>query len=56
MWGMDVSEPAGDVVVRAREAGLLVLTAGDHTLRFLPPLVTSRADLARGLTILEQML
>ena len=56
MWGMDVSEPAGDVVVRAREAGLLVLTAGDHTLRFLPPLVTSRADLARGLTILEQVL
>ena len=56
MWGMDVSEPAGDVVARAREAGLLILTAGDHTLRFLPPLVTSRADLARGLTILEQVL
>ena len=56
MWGMDVSEPASDVVARAREAGLLILTAGDHTLRFLPPLVTSRADLARGLTILEQVL
>jgi predicted acetylornithine/succinylornithine family transaminase len=56
MWGMDVNEPAGDVVARAREAGLLILTAGDHTLRFLPPLVTSRVDLARGLTILEQVL
>ena len=56
MWGMDVSEPAGDVVARAREAGLLILTAGDHTLRFLPPLVTSREDLARGLPILAGVL
>jgi acetylornithine/N-succinyldiaminopimelate aminotransferase len=56
MWGMDIGEPAGDVVTRARDAGLLILTAGDHTLRFLPPLVTSREDLARGLTILERVL
>jgi acetylornithine/N-succinyldiaminopimelate aminotransferase len=56
MWGIDVGEPAGDVVARAREAGLLVLTAGDHTVRLVPPLVTSREDLDRGLTILEQVL
>ena len=56
MWGVDIGEPAGDVVARAREAGLLILTAGDHTLRFLPPLVTSREDLARGLTILERVI
>jgi acetylornithine/N-succinyldiaminopimelate aminotransferase len=56
MWGLDVGEPAGDVVARAREAGLLVLTAGDHTLRLLPPLVASQGDLARGLAILEQVL
>jgi predicted acetylornithine/succinylornithine family transaminase len=56
MWGIDIGEPAGDVVARAREAGLLILTAGDHTLRFLPPLVTSRDDLTRGLTILERVI
>jgi predicted acetylornithine/succinylornithine family transaminase len=56
MWGIDIGEPAGDVVARARDAGLLILTAGDHTLRFLPPLVTTREDLARGLTILEQVI
>jgi len=56
MWGLDVGEPAGDVVGRAREAGLLVLTAGDHTVRILPPLVTSQDDLERGLGILEQVL
>ena len=56
MWGVDVGEPAGDVVARAREAGLLVLTAGDHTVRILPPLIASHDDLARGLAILEQVL
>jgi predicted acetylornithine/succinylornithine family transaminase len=56
MWGIDVSEPAGEVVNRARDAGLLVLTAGDHTVRLLPPLVTSREDLERGLGILERVL
>ena len=56
MWGIDVSEPAAEVVARAREAGLLVLTAGDHTVRILPPLITSHEDLARGLAILEQVL
>ena len=56
MWGVDVSEPAGEVVARARDAGLLILTAGDHTLRFLPPLVMTREDLARGLAIIEQVI
>ncbi len=53
MWGVDVSEPAGDIVARAREKGLLVLTAGEHTLRILPPLVATRAELANGLARLE---
>jgi acetylornithine/succinyldiaminopimelate/putrescine aminotransferase len=53
MWGVDTHEPAGAIVERAREAGLLVLTAGEHTLRLLPPLVISRDDLARGVSVLE---
>ena len=56
MWGVDVGEPAGEVVARARDAGLLILTAGDHTVRLLPPLVMTREDLARGLAILEQVI
>ena len=56
LWGIDVLEPAGDVVSRAREAGVLVCSAGDHTVRLLPPLVISRADLARGIGLLEAAL
>ncbi|HEX7545322.1 MAG TPA: aminotransferase class III-fold pyridoxal phosphate-dependent enzyme, partial [Gemmatimonadaceae bacterium] len=53
MWGIDVVDPAKDVVARALDAGLLVCSAGEHTLRLLPPLVMSRKDLERGLGILE---
>jgi predicted acetylornithine/succinylornithine family transaminase len=56
MWGIDVMQAAGEVVGRAREAGLLICGAGDHTLRILPPLIAGRDDLARGLSILEEVL
>jgi predicted acetylornithine/succinylornithine family transaminase len=56
MWGIDVVEPAADIVSRGWEAGLLVITAGEHTLRLLPPLTIERQDLQKGLSILEKIL
>jgi predicted acetylornithine/succinylornithine family transaminase len=55
IWGLDVVESANDIVKRGWESGLLALTAGEHTLRILPPLVMNRDDLARGLQILENI-
>ena len=56
MWGVDVVEPAASVVTRGWDAGLLIITAGDHTLRILPPLIAQRDDLEKGLAILERIL
>ncbi|HUQ99489.1 MAG TPA: acetylornithine/succinylornithine family transaminase [Gemmatimonadaceae bacterium] len=56
MWGVDVMEPAAEIVKRGWNEGLLALTAGDHTLRILPPLIMERDDLARGLAILESVI
>ncbi|MEW5914851.1 MAG: acetylornithine transaminase [Gemmatimonadota bacterium] len=56
MWGVDIGEPAGDVIARAREKGLLLVSAGEHTIRLLPPLVISRDDVAAGLALLEESL
>ena len=56
MWGVDVVEPAAQVVERARDAGVLILSAGDHTLRLLPPLVMTQADLGEALSRLEGVL
>ena len=55
MWGVDVVEPAAEIVQRGWDAGFLVITAGEHTLRLLPPLVMERKDLERGLAILERI-
>ena len=56
MWGMDVHEPAATIIGRAFSRGLLIISAGEHTLRFLPPLVITRDELTAGLAILEQSL
>jgi acetylornithine/N-succinyldiaminopimelate aminotransferase len=56
LWGIDVTRPAGEIVASAREAGLLILTAGDFTLRLLPPLIATRDELAQGLAHLEKIL
>ncbi|HEV2181509.1 MAG TPA: aminotransferase class III-fold pyridoxal phosphate-dependent enzyme, partial [Gemmatimonadaceae bacterium] len=56
MWGIDVMQPAAETVAACLEAGLLVCSAGDFTVRLLPPLVATRAELAEGLMRLEAAL
>jgi acetylornithine/N-succinyldiaminopimelate aminotransferase len=56
MWGIDIMGTASHVIDAAREAGLLVCSAGECTVRLLPPLVMTREELARGLDVLEQVL
>jgi len=56
MWGIDVMGMASHVVNEALAAGLLVCSAGEYTVRLLPPLVASRDDLATGLRILDEIL
>ncbi len=53
IWGIDVGEPASEIIARARSRGLLLVSAGEYTVRLLPPLIISREDLAQGLSILE---
>jgi acetylornithine/N-succinyldiaminopimelate aminotransferase len=56
MWGLDVVERAADVVERGWAEGLLMITAGDHTVRLLPPLVMTQKDLEKGMARLERSL
>ena len=56
IWGIDVMGTAAHVVAEAFAAGLLTCSAGDYTVRLLPPLVATRDELALGLQILEEIL
>src|SRR4051812_47182656 len=56
MWGIDVMGTAAHVVSEAFNAGLLVCSAGEYTVRLLPPLVATREELTLGLGMLEEIL
>lgn len=54
--GLALNRPAAPLVTKCLERGLLVLTAGENTLRLLPPLNLSAEELDLGMGLLEQAL
>jgi acetylornithine/succinyldiaminopimelate/putrescine aminotransferase len=52
--GIDLVGPAAPIVTRARELGLLAVSAGTQVIRLLPPLTVSDDDIRRAVTILEE--
>ena len=56
MWGIDVMGTSAHVVSEALSRGLLLCSAGDYTVRMLPPLVSTQDELVRGLQVLEEVL
>jgi acetylornithine/N-succinyldiaminopimelate aminotransferase len=54
--GADLDREAWPVLEAALSKGLLLLSAGPNTLRFLPPYIISDDDLDRGLEILKEVL
>ena len=54
--GLDLVPPVGDVVAACRERGLLVLTAGDNTLRLAPALIVSEKEIAEACGIIDAAL
>src|SRR5918996_3486925 len=54
--GAELTQAAGPLVDACREAGLLVLSAGDRVLRLTPPLVVGEAECDRALEIVDRVL
>jgi acetylornithine/N-succinyldiaminopimelate aminotransferase len=54
--GVDLAPAVASVVSACRERGLLVLTAGDNTLRLAPPLIVDEASVERATEVIEQAL
>lgn len=53
MIGIQLAEPPAALVTRLREKGLLVPAAGGNVVRFLPPLVATRAEFDEAIAILS---
>ncbi|MCF7854855.1 MAG: aspartate aminotransferase family protein [Candidatus Pacebacteria bacterium] len=56
MIGIELASPVKPLVQRARENGLLVLSAGENVLRLLPPLVIEANDVDRAVSIIDKCL
>ena len=54
--GIDLDIPAAEVIARARSTGLLVINAGEMTLRLAPPLVITREQIDAAVAILGDCL
>ncbi len=54
MLGLKCTAPVGDFVAAAREAGLLVVPAGDNVARVMPPMTISEAEISIAVERLEE--
>ncbi|MBE5927177.1 MAG: aspartate aminotransferase family protein [Lachnospiraceae bacterium] len=56
MQGLVVTTPVNDIVVKALEKGLIVISAGKDVLRFVPPLIISKENVDEMIEILRSIL
>lgn len=56
MQGLELSIPAKDIIGKAMENGLIIISAGSNILRFVPPLVITKDDVDTMITILKKCL
>ncbi|KAK1707510.1 acetylornithine and succinylornithine aminotransferase [Colletotrichum acutatum] len=52
--GLQLTQDPTPIVKAARECGLLIITAGTNTLRFVPPLTITEEEIQQGLDIVEE--
>ena len=52
--GLQLNADPTPVITAARERGLLIITCGTNTLRFVPPLIISEEEIDKGMGILEE--
>jgi acetylornithine aminotransferase len=53
LLGMQLDRDPTPIITAARERGLLIISAGTNTLRFVPPLTLSVEEIESGIKILE---
>jgi acetylornithine/LysW-gamma-L-lysine aminotransferase len=56
MLGMETKFDGLNVILKAMDKGVLVLDAGRNVLRFLPPLVISKEQIDKALSVLDSVL
>ena len=55
MQGLEFNCEVKDILSKALEKGLVLISAGSNIIRFLPPLIISRDDVDEMITILKEI-
>lgn len=56
MQGLELNHPVKDYINKAMDRGLILFSAGAHTIRFVPPLIVSKEDVDKMYEILDNVL
>lgn len=56
MLGMELEFPVSDIINKAIDEGLLLLNSGQNIIRFVPPLIITKDEIDKGITILDKIL
>lgn len=56
MQGLEFTSPVGEIIQKALDNGLILINAGTHVIRFVPPLIITKADVDNMIAILERSL
>ena len=54
--GLEFAQPAGPIIQRAMDNGVILISAGANTIRFLPPLIVEKEHIDEMIRILEESL
>ena len=54
MQGLVMDRPVGDIITKAMDKGLVLISAGTNIIRFVPPLVIDRQNVDDMITILRE--
>jgi acetylornithine/N-succinyldiaminopimelate aminotransferase len=56
MQGLVFDKPVGEIINKALDKGLILINAGSHIIRFVPPLVITKEHVDEMIKILEACL
>lgn len=56
MRGLELTEPAGPYIIKALEKGVILMSAGTHVIRFIPPLIIEKKHVDEMIAVLEEIL
>ena len=56
MQGLEFDGPVGEIIMKAMDFGLILISAGANIIRFVPPLIITKENVDEMIQILDQSL